>query len=276
MILECFNNASLHGKAIIAGPCALESRSQLKVVVKHLISRKIKIVRASLWKPRTLPEWDGLGLLGMHTLFDETMSNGIIPATEIMTLEQTKVIINTLKKFYNEAPIMLWIGSRNQNHFEIREIAHYISENSSNVFLMVKNQMWEEKKHWSGLYDHVMSAKLAKTRLAGCHRGFAPGRAENPSNLRNLPNYEMAMEVKNEKKIDMLLDPSHIAGHRSKVFEIVKEAQKYAFDGYFIEVHDNVDLAKTDKGQQLSFGEFDAFLEILQKDHEEKLKHAEA
>ena len=276
MILNCLNNSLIHGKAIIAGPCALESRDQLKIVVKHLISRKIRIIRASLWKPRTLPDWDGLGILGLNTLLEETIPHGVIPATEVMNLEQTKVIVNTTQKFFEDSPILLWIGSRNQNHFEIKEMASYLADHSSNISLMVKNQMWEEKKHWSGLYNHVTSARLPKTRLAGCHRGFAPGRIENPLNLRNLPNYSMAIEVKKEHEIDMLLDPSHIAGSRSKVFDIVKEAQNYPFDGYFIEVHENVADAKTDKSQQLTFDEFDALLEILQKDYEEKLKQVEA
>lgn len=276
MFTDCFNNSLLFGKAIIAGPCALESRDQLKNVVKHLTNRNIKIIRASLWKPRTLPDWDGLGILGLQTLLEETIPFGVIPATEVMNLQQTKVIVNTSIKFFGDSPLLLWIGSRNQNHFEIQEIARYLADHSSNTYLMVKNQMWEEKKHWSGLYNHVTSARLPKTRFVGCHRGFAPGRMENPFNLRNLPNYDMAIEVKKEHEIDMLLDPSHIAGSRSKVFDIVRESQSYPFDGYCVEVHEKVDEAKTDKGQQLSFDEFDKFLEILQRDYEEKLKQVEA
>lgn len=276
MILNLFDNYLLHGKAVIAGPCALESRDQIKTVVKHLVSKNIKIIRASLWKPRTQPDWDGLGILGLHTLLEETIPYGVIPATEVMNLEQTRIITSTLKKYFNEAPILLWIGSRNQNHFEMKEIAKYIAENSSNIVLMVKNQMWEEKKHWIGLYSHITSTKLPKTRFMGCHRGFAPGRIENPQKLRNLPNYHMAIEVREEHKIDMILDPSHIAGRRDKVFDIVRESQKYPFDGYFVEVHENVEQAKTDCGQQLSFNEFDTFLEILQLDYEKKLKNVEA
>lgn len=276
MIISHLADSILFGKSIIAGPCALESRDQIKIIVKHLVSKNIKIIRASLWKPRTEPQWDGLGIMGLYTLLEETIPYDVIPATEIMNVAQTKAIVKSLKKYYNDAPIILWIGSRNQNHFEMTEIAKFLNDNAPNVILMIKNQMWEEKRHWAGLYHHITSCKFPKNKLAACHRGFAPGRAENPSNLRNLPNYKMAMEVKAEHSIDMLLDPSHIAGDRRKVFDIVKEAQGYPFDGYFIEVHEDVDKAKTDKCQQLTFSEFDNLLDILQKDYEEKLKQVEA
>lgn len=276
MISEKLKESLQFGKAIIAGPCALESREQLKHTVRHLKERNVKIVRASLWKPRTIPDWDGLGMLGLQTLLEETIPFGIVPATEVMNLQQTKEIAKTVTKFFQDATVLLWIGSRNQNHFEIQEIARHLAEHSSNICLMIKNQMWEDKKHWGGLYNHVTFTRLPKNRFVGCHRGFAPGRMSNPLNLRNLPNYEMAIEVKSEHDIDMLIDPSHIAGERNKVFEIVKEAQNYPFDGYFIEVHENTNQAKTDKGQQLSFDDFDKLLELLQKDYEEKFKHAEA
>jgi chorismate mutase len=253
-------------KYLIAGPCALESREQIKHVVKFLSAREVKIIRASLWKPRTAPDWDGLGILGLYTLLEETLPFGITPATEVMNSQQTYEILKALKIFGDKASIFLWIGSRNQNHFEICEIAKLIKENTDNITLMIKNQMWEDKKHWLGLHKHILSTQYPKERLIGCHRGFAPGRSSNPNELRNLPNYEMAMEVKSEMDVSMLIDPSHIAGRRDKVFIIAKEAKRYPFDGYFLEVHENVENAKTDKDQQLSFDEFDLLLETIKEE----------
>lgn len=40
---------------IIAGPCALESRQQLRECVQALKTMGVSTIRAPLWKPRTRP-----------------------------------------------------------------------------------------------------------------------------------------------------------------------------------------------------------------------------
>lgn len=65
--------------------------------------------------------------------------------------------------------------------------------------------------------------------------------------------------------IPMLIDPSHLAGSRDKVFTIVEESLNYDFDGYVIEVHDNISVAKTDVNQQLTFEQLGKLIEIIKK-----------
>lgn len=161
--------------------------------------------------------------------------------------------------------MIVWIGARNQNHFEIRRMASILAEGPPNLLFMFKNQVWVDKKHWMGLYQHIIQAGFPQERLLSCHRGFNPGYGENPSQLRNIPDYNMAMEMKELMGIPMLIDPSHIAGSRDKVFTIVEESLNYDFDGYVIEVHDNISVAKTDVNQQLTFEQLGKLIEIIKK-----------
>lgn len=255
----------LYDKIIIAGPCALESKAQLKHTVKHLKGMGVKIIRACLWKPRTRPGWEGVGMWGLYYLLEETLPLGLVPATEVLNAEHAKMILEALKSFDEDAKIIVWIGARNQNHFEQRAIAHILADGPPNILLMFKNQMWEDAKHWLGIYEHIVQAGFPKNRLIGCHRGFAPGRDPNVDDLRNLPNFEMAMMVKETLNIPMLLDPSHIAGISTKVFDIVKLSQSYAFNGFMVEVHPDNKNAKTDANQQLSLDEFFVFLSFIQQ-----------
>lgn len=250
-------------KIIIAGPCALESREQLIDARESLKDLHIHYVRASLWKPRTSPGWQGVCAYGLAMLLEETIPYGFIPATEIMNSVNAKYCIDALKEYGPEAKMVFWIGSRNQNHFEIQDIARILAQASDQVILMFKNQMWSDEKHWYGIYEHIIHAGFPKEKLATIHRGFAPGHEANPNHLRNLPDYEMAMRIKEKTGIATLLDPSHIAGDKDKVLQIVEESKSYDWDGYIVEVHNHADGLKTDSKQHISIQQFKELLDLI-------------
>lgn len=250
-------------KIIIAGPCALESREQLAEAVELLKETHVRYIRASLWKPRTSPGWHGICASGLSILLEETIPHGFIPATEIMNSVNAKYCVDALKEYGPDAKMVFWIGSRNQNHFEIHDIARILSQAADQVTLMFKNQMWADERHWYGIYEHIISAGFPKEKLATIHRGFAPGHEENPDNLRNLPDYEMAMRMKEKMGIQMILDPSHIAGDKDKVLQIVEQSKSYDWDGYILEVHNNAANFKTDSKQHISMQQFKEMLEMI-------------
>jgi chorismate mutase len=263
-----FQNKEANKKMIIAGPCALESRAQIIQCVEELKKLGVDIVRACLWKPRTVPGWEGLGILGLPMLLEETLSRDVTPASEIMTAAHAQMCVDALRHFGEKGRMIVWIGARNQNHFEIQRMAHILAEGPPSLLLMFKNQIWLDKKHWLGIYQHIIQAGFPQERLIGCHRGFHPQNSENPSELRNLPDYEMASEMKESMGITMLLDPSHIAGSRDKVFKIVEQSFDYDFDGYMIEVHPDINQAKTDINQQLTFEQLGKLLEMIRSKKE--------
>lgn len=239
-------------KMVIAGPCALESREQIRQCVTILKQMNIRMIRASLWKPRTQPGWEGLGMLSLPLLLEETLPHGMIPATEIISAEHALLIVHALEKYGKEAQMMVWLGSRNQNHIEQRKIAKILATGSEGIILMYKNQMWEDERHWIGIHEHITAMGFPKERLLSCHRGFCPGSLPNPKGYRNLPDFDMAMRIKEKLGISMLLDPSHIGGTQENVLEICQKAKEYNFDGYLVEMHCKPSEAKTDAKQQLS------------------------
>ena len=154
--------------------------------------------------------------------------------------------------------LLIWIGARNQNHYIQQEIAR-IAAADNRVMLLVKNQPWESESHWDGIIEHVLAGGIPKERVIVCHRGFNPN-GVNPHNLRNVPNYDMAIRMKKKTGLPMVFDPSHTGGSVENVFRITKEASKYAFDGLMIEVHPNPKEAKTDADQQLTWKQLDKLL----------------
>jgi 3-deoxy-D-arabino-heptulosonate 7-phosphate (DAHP) synthase len=252
-------------KIIIAGPCALESREQLQRSVLALKQMGVSMIRASLWKPRTLPGWEGSGSLALPVLLEETLPHGMIPATEVLTAEHALLVVHALEQWGSDARMLVWIGSRNQNHIEQRKIAKILSTGPEGLILMYKNQMWDDEKHWLGIHEHIVAEGFPVERLMSCHRGFSPGKMPNPNGLRNIPDFEMAMRVKEKTKIPMLIDPSHIGGSRDNVVEICRKAAAYDFDGSLIEMHTDPERAKTDAKQQVCPAQLQSILEMMEE-----------
>ncbi len=250
-------------KLIIAGPCAAENYQQVVRSAEELKKIGIKAFRASLWKPRTKPGFEGVGSQKAIGWLEKVIQKGLMVATEVLLPTQAKELVKKLVRKYPQAKFIFWLGARNQNHFIQRGIAQVLKKEKS-VYLMIKNQIWPDEKHWLGIYEHVLSAGFAKERILFCHRGFNPN-SHNPLNLRNIPDYKMAMRIKQITQRPMLLDPSHIGGESNKVLMIIQESLKYAFDGYLIEVHPDPNQALTDAKQQLNLVQLTKIMKQLKK-----------
>ncbi|MGH7245468.1 MAG: hypothetical protein ACREGI_00870, partial [Candidatus Levyibacteriota bacterium] len=251
-----------------AGPCAVESEEQVLQTVAASQKLDVDFVRLSLWKPRTKPGFEGLGEQGIPLLV-KTAKLGVHPGVEPMMPEHAQKVMDAVLPATKTGKLLLWIGARNQNHYLQREIAKIASQ-SERVFLMVKNQVWHNEKHWEGIVEHVLEGGIKKENLLLCHRGFAPV-GYNPHGYRNIPDYDMAMRMKEKTKLPMIFDPSHTGGSVEKVFQIAKEADKYDFDGMIVEVHPNPKIALTDANQQITWEELENLLRSM---HEERIQHA--
>jgi chorismate mutase len=256
-------SASLKKPIIIAGPCAAESEEQIARAILEATKRSVDFVRVNLWKPRTKPGFDGLGENGFDLVAKITKS-GLNPGLEVVVPEHvTKVLDSALPHLQHDKKLLLWIGSRNQNHYVQRDIARLAAQDPR-VYLMVKNQPWHNEEHWEGIIEHVLSAGFPERNLLNCFRGFSP-HGSNPLGLRNVPDFDMAMRVKEKTGIPMVFDPSHTGGSVPNVFRMAEEASKYDFDGIIVEVHHDPVHALTDQKQQVTWEQFDELAMI--KEH---------
>lgn len=252
------------GQTIIAGPCAAESRDQVVDIARKMSERDVRIIRASWWKPRTRPGgFEGAGEAAASWAAEVTRM-GITIGTEVLIPDHVRQVVNGVAANRGiPQNILLWLGSRNQNHFIQREIAREMQDVPPEVKLMIKNQPWGDERHWLGIVDHITNAGVSSDRIMLCHRGFDPYGRENSRGLRNLPDWEMAMRVKEKTGLPMLVDPSHIGGSVQNVFRVTQEAIRFPFDGFIVEVHPDPTAAMTDAKQQLGTEQFDQMLKII-------------
>ncbi len=246
---------------IIAGPCAAESAEQIDISIREAKKRQVDFLRVNLWKPRTKPGFDGLGKTGLPLLV-QVAKAGVNPALEVILPEHAKMAMDAvLPTLGKRGKLLLWIGSRNQNHLVQKKIA-LVASRDPRVLLLVKNQPWVNEEHWEGIIGHVLSGGMKKENLLNCHRGFVPN-GHNPLGLRNVPDFEMSMKLKTKTGLPILFDPSHTGGSVSNVFEMAKQAANHSFDGILVEVHPNPEAALTDAKQQLTWEQFDEMMKIF-------------
>jgi chorismate mutase len=245
----------------IYGPCAAESREQVLNAADAVANMGAEYMRACLWKPRTRPGFDGVGDEGMSWLAEASL-RGVGVATEIFSADQVKKLAEVVFGKNPEAKLLVWLGSRSQIHYLQREVGAAVAEDHR-IKLLIKHQMWEDEAHWLGIMEHVLDGGASREQLIMCHRGFHPSGRLNESGYRNLPNYEMAMRVREQTGVPMVVDPSHIGGSVDNVIKVLLESKKYHFDGYMIEAHPNPEVAKTDAKQQLDFGHLTEVINVL-------------
>lgn len=253
---------NVHRPILVAGPCSAETPEQIQIALHEAKARQVDYVRISLWKPRTKPGFDGLKEEGISLLV-EAAKMGLNPATEILVPSQAEAVMNgVLPSLPDGGKLMLWIGARNQNHYIQQEIAR-VASRDPRVCLMLKNQPWPSESHWEGIAEHALEGGIAPENLFMCHRGFTPDSQNNDRNLRNVPDSDMAMRIREKTRLRMLLDLSHIAGAVDKLDEIAQDTLTHAYDGMVIEVHHNPRFAWTDAKQQITWDQLDTLLNNL-------------
>jgi len=229
---------------IIAGPCSAESEEQV-LKTAHEISKceKVKLFRAGIWKPRTVPgNFEGVGEIGLKWLKKVKNDTSLLTTTETATPEHVEACLK------NEGSVdVLWIGARTvANPFSVQILADALK--GVDIPVMVKNPLNPDIKLWVGAIERLKKAGIKN--IAAIHRGFYPF---EKTNLRNIPKWELAIEIKSIfPDMPVINDPSHISGSRKYIFDIAQKALDLNLDGLMIETHITPDEALSDAKQQLT------------------------
>jgi chorismate mutase len=151
---------------------------------------------------------------------------------------------------------MLWIGARTTpNPFSVQELADALRGVDIPVF--VKNPINPDLHLWIGALERLEGAGLK--RLAAIHRGFS---WFERTPYRNSPMWEFPIRLKAAfPDLEIIGDPSHIAGSRDKLGTIAQQALDLGLSGLMVEVHSDPAHACSDAEQQISP---EAYAELIQ------------
>lgn len=227
---------------MIAGPCSAESREQVLAAAAGIASTgRARVFRAGTWKPRTRPgQFEGAGEAALEWLIEARSATGLLTMTEVATAAHVEAAL--------KAGIdMLWVGARTTpNPFSVQELADALAGVDVPVF--VKNPINPDLHLWVGALERF--ARAGVRRYAAIHRGF---NWFEHGPYRNSPMWEFPIQLKAAfPELEVLCDPSHVAGTRTGLTPIAQQALDLGLSGLMIEVHPDPDRAWSDAAQQIT------------------------
>ena len=113
-VVEFANGSAIGGDkvALIAGPCALESREQIFAIAACVKSIGAGFLRGGAFKPRTSPySFQGLGIPGLELMREAADANGLMTVSEVMEIAQIEPMLPYVDCFQ--------VGARNMQNFNL-------------------------------------------------------------------------------------------------------------------------------------------------------------
>lgn len=227
---------------IISGPCSAETEEQMVATAKLIAATgKVHALRAGIWKPRTRPgQYEGAGEEGLKWLIRAKQETGLPVATEVANAAHVEACLKA-------GVDILWVGARTTvNPFSVQEVADALK--GVDIPVLVKNPINPDVELWLGALERINKAGI--TKLAAIHRGFS---SFEKGPFRNVPMWDLAIDLKTRvPELDIICDPSHIAGNRDLISFISQKALDMDMAGLMIESHINPDAAWSDAKQQVT------------------------
>jgi 3-deoxy-7-phosphoheptulonate synthase len=220
--------------AIIAGPCSVESRSQLLEIAQAVREAGANALRGGVFKPRTSPYvFQGLGEEGLEYLAEARVLTGLPIVAEIMAVAQVDVMV----KFVD----VLQVGARNMQNYNLLRA---IGETRTSVLL--KRGLSATIEELLMASEYILSG--GNTRVMLCERGIRTFETAT----RNTTDINAIPVLKSLTHLPVILDPSHSTGDAAYVGSIAKAAIAAGADGLIIEVHNDPAHALSDGRQSLT------------------------
>jgi 3-deoxy-7-phosphoheptulonate synthase len=229
--------------ALIAGPCAVESREQLLETAIAVAEAGGTLLRGGAYKPRTSPyAFQGLGAEGLALLAEAKAETGLPVVTEIMDPREIENVL--------EVADVLQIGSRNMQNYPLLTEA---GRSGRPVLL---------KRGLSSTIDELLSSaeyvlKEGNESVILCERGIRTFETAYRFTL----DLAAVPALRERTSLPVIVDPSHAAGRRELVTPLSLAAAAAGADGLLVEVHPRPEEAICDGPQALRTDELAGFAE---------------
>jgi 3-deoxy-7-phosphoheptulonate synthase len=233
--------------AIIAGPCAIESREQALTIAGHVAKAGVKLFRGGAYKPRTSPySFQGLGEDGLKILAEVREKFGLGIVTEAVDNES----LDLVEKYAD----VIQIGARNMQNFSLLKRAGRAKKP-----VLLKRGISATLDEFLMAAEYVMSEGNFNVIL--CERGV---RTFNDYS-RNTLDLTVVPAVKTRSHLPIVVDPSHATGKRHKVLPLSRAAVAVGADGILVEVHNDPDHALSDGMQSILPDDFVQLVEEVRQ-----------
>jgi len=233
--------------AMIAGPCAVESREGLDRIAAHVKKAGANILRGGAFKPRTSPySFQGLGEEGLKILREVGDKHDMPVVTEVMDPRQIPLVLKYADMFQ--------LGARNMQNFDLlKEIGQ------TKLPVLMKRGMSATVKDLLMSAEYVLSEGNPNVVL--CERGVR----SFEDSTRNMLDMAAVPNVKGQSHLPIIVDPSHATGRPDLIPAMALASVAAGADGVHIEVHSCPEKALSDGAQALLPGQYQSLMDDLRK-----------
>ena len=227
---------------VMAGPCSVESRTQVLEAAHAVKAAGAKILRGGAFKPRTSPyEFQGLAEEGLKLLALAREETGLKVVTEVMDVENLAMVAD-----YAD---ILQIGARNMQNFSLLRRLGEVKKP-----ILLKRGPSATIKEWLMAAEYVVAG--GNYQVALCERGIRTFETMT----RNTLDLNAVPVLKALTHLPVVVDPSHGIGLRKHVAAMARAGIAAGADAIIVEVHPQPDKALSDGHQSLTPAEFEALM----------------
>lgn len=224
--------------AVMAGPCAVESRTQLLKVAQEVKEAGARILRGGAFKPRTSPySFQGLGEEGLKYLAEASEVTHLPVVTEARDVRQVELVARYAH--------IVQVGARNMQNFDLlKEVGR------GKKPVLLKRGMSSTVKEFLMSAEYILSSGNYNVIL--CERGirtFEDG-------TRFTLDLSAVSLIKQLSHLPVIVDPSHATGNRDLIGPMSRAAIAAGSDGLMIEVHSRPEEALSDGFQSIRPDDF--------------------
>ena len=235
--------------AVIAGPCAIESRDQAFATAESVARSGAKFFRGGAFKPRTSPyAFSGLGEEALKILGEIRKEFGLKIVSEALDSET----VDLVEKYAD----MIQIGARNMQNFTLLKRV-----GRSRLPVLLKRGMAATLEEWLLAAEYVMTE--GNYQIVLCERGvrtFA-------QHTRNTLDLAAVPAVRRISHLPVIVDAAHGTGRSYMVTPLARAGVAVGADGIMVEVHSRPDEALSDGAQALTLEEYEQMARELEAIH---------
>ena len=255
------------GLTIMAGPCTVESRTQIFEIAEAVKKSGANMMRGGVFKPLTFPYGDPLA---------QPDADSSSPRRDRLTILDEKEAFKAAEKrlaYFKEAgekfdlPIiseithsrslammdqyvdMFQIGYRHMFNMDLIEALSKIAKP-----IMIKRHYGESIRSLLGVAEHFEAR--GKHNFVFCERGVSVPHTHNIESRAVLDIQVIPALREYAPSVPVIIDPSHATFKRSYVAAMSRAAIAAGADGLLIEVHPDPEHAWIDPLQALGFSGF--------------------
>jgi 3-deoxy-7-phosphoheptulonate synthase len=218
---------------IMAGPCSVESRTQLLETAQAIKEAGGQILRGGAYKPRTSPySFQGLGEEGLEILAEARELTGLPVITEV-----TRHDLVPLVSKYSD---LLQVGARNMQNFALLSAV-----GDSHRPVLLKRGLSATIEELLMAAEYILSQ--GNRSVIVCERGIRT----YETSTRNTTDINAIPVLKSLTHLPVFLDPSHSTGHWQYVTPVARAGIAAGADGLIVEVHLDPEKALSDGAQSL-------------------------